>query len=101
MIAFDALPDAVNKQIEKVTTEEALLGDIPDDFIDPITSNLMRDPVVLPSTNIVDRSTIRQQLLNAPVDPYNRAPMTMDDVEDDVELKAKIDAWIASKLAGS
>ena len=101
MIAFDSLPDAVEKVVGKVTAEEALLGDIPEEFTDPIVDELMRDPVILPSGNIVDRATIRQQLLNKPLDPFNRAPMTMDDIEPAVELKAKIDAWLASKGAGT
>lgn len=34
--------------------EEADLGDAPDDFLDPITMELMADPVVLPSTKARD-----------------------------------------------
>jgi ubiquitin conjugation factor E4 B len=99
MADFDALPDAVGKAAQKVAEEEVLLGDIPDEFTDPIVQTLMRDPVILPSGNIVDRHSIRQQLLNNPLDPFNRAPMTMDDVKPATELKAKIDAWVKEKLA--
>lgn len=39
--------------------EDEMLPDAPDDFLDPIMSTLMRDPVILPSSQIVvDRTTI-------------------------------------------
>ncbi|KXJ76958.1 hypothetical protein RP20_CCG008557 [Aedes albopictus] len=72
--------------------------DPPDEFLDPIMSSLMMDPVVLPSSRItVDRSTIARHLLSDQSDPFNRSPLTMDQVKRDVELKAKIDAWIKEK----
>ena len=44
--------------------EDELLDDVPDDFIDPIMGDLMRDPVILPSSGkIVDRSTIARHIL--------------------------------------
>ena len=44
---------------------DALMADAPDEFLDPLLSTLMRDPVRLPTSgNIVDRSTIAQHLLN-------------------------------------
>lgn len=40
-------------------TDEEMLAEAPDEFLDPIMSTLMTDPVVLPSSRqIVDRSTI-------------------------------------------
>lgn len=42
---------------------------------------LMRDPVQLPTSHvIVDRSTIVAHLLNDPHDPFNRAPLELDQV---------------------
>ncbi len=42
-----------------------MVMDAPDEFLDPIMSTIMRDPVMLPTSgNIVDRSTITQHLLN-------------------------------------
>ncbi|KAG7368012.1 ubiquitin elongating factor [Nitzschia inconspicua] len=100
MADFDALPDAVEKAAQKVAEEEVLLGEIPEEFTDPIVQTLMRDPVVLPSGNIVDRHSIRQQLLNNPLDPFSRAPMTIDDVKPATELKTRIDAWVKERLGG-
>lgn len=40
-------------------TDEEKLAEAPDEFLDPIMSTLMTDPVVLPSSRqTVDRSTI-------------------------------------------
>lgn len=43
---------------------------------DPLMDTLMTDPVILPSGNIMDRSTILRHLLNSPTDPFNRQPLT-------------------------
>lgn len=60
---------------------EADLGEIPDEFLDPLMFTLMSDPVLLPtSKNIIDRSTIRSHLLSDPNDPFNRQPLKIEDV---------------------
>lgn len=42
---------------------------------------LMRDPVTLPSSRVVvDRATIKSHLLSDTKDPFNRVPLSMDDV---------------------
>ncbi|KAG6516824.1 hypothetical protein ZIOFF_027304 [Zingiber officinale] len=48
--------------------DEAILGEIPDEFLDPILYTLMRDPVILPlSRQSVDRPVIQSHLLNGNV----------------------------------
>jgi ubiquitin conjugation factor E4 B len=70
------------------------LGEIPDEFLDPLVFDLMTDPVILPrSKNSVDRSTIRSHLLSDPTDPFNRTPLKIEDVIPDTDLKEKIEAW--------
>ena len=80
---------------------------------DPITATLMRDPVVLPSSNMrMDRAVIESHLLDHASDPFNRAPLTIaeltpgtlhvarehaDVLGTDTELKARIDAWMAER----
>jgi len=78
--------------------EEELLAGAPDEFLCPIMSVLMVDPVLLPSSRqVVDRSTIARHLLSDQSDPFNRAPLTMDQVEPEVELKKQVEAWIAGR----
>lgn len=90
--------DRVEHCIESSQTAEEELGDIPDEFLDPLLATLMEDPVILPTSNTtVDRSTIITQLLSSPIDPFNRKPLTIDMVIPDTELKARIEAWRRSK----
>ncbi|ORX35769.1 ubiquitin elongating factor core-domain-containing protein [Kockovaella imperatae] len=70
--------------------------EIPDEFLDPLLSTLMKDPVILPMSRVVvDRGTIRTVLLSKEVDPFNNMPLKYEDCIPDTELKAKIAAWIA------
>ncbi|EGD73293.1 hypothetical protein PTSG_05009 [Salpingoeca rosetta] len=83
---------------EEMQTEEADLGDIPDEYLDPVMYTLMKDPVKLPSSQtIMDRSVIIQHLLSDPTDPFNRSPLSADDLVPVPELKAEIDEWLAAK----
>lgn len=57
--------------------------------------SIMRDPVMLPSSkSIVDRATIKSHLLSDSKDPFNRAPLSIEEVVPQTELKAQIDAWM-------
>lgn len=82
---------------EEKETQEAL-ADPPDEFLDPIMSTLMADPVILPSSKvIVDRTTIARHLLSDQTDPFNRSPLTMDQVKPDNELKERINEWVKKR----
>ncbi|CAM4797139.1 unnamed protein product [Rotaria magnacalcarata] len=62
--------------------------DAPDEYLDPITSILMSDPVMLPSSHkILDRTTIARHLLSDQTDPFNRNPLRMQDVIPQTEFK--------------
>ncbi|KAI9696955.1 MAG: hypothetical protein M1836_004916 [Candelina mexicana] len=74
------------------------LGEVPEDFLDPLMYTLMEDPVFLPTSKIsIDRSTIRSHLLSDPNDPFNRAPLKIEEVVPDTDLKARIQAFKAEK----
>lgn len=77
---------------------EATLGDVPDEFLDPIQYTIMRDPVILPSSKvIVDRPVIQRHLLSDGTDPFNRSHLTTDMLIPHVELKARIEGYIKSQ----
>ena len=59
----------VDKAIKSDVAEEEELGDIPDEFLDPLLYTLMEEPVILPSNTTVDLSTIRAHLLSDQHDP--------------------------------
>ncbi|XP_041979674.1 ubiquitin conjugation factor E4 A [Aricia agestis] len=83
---------------EQRQREEEILANAPDEFLDPIMSTIMLDPVVLPSSRTtVDRTTIARHLLSDQSDPFNRSPLSMDQVKSNTELKGRIHAWIAEQ----
>jgi len=80
------------KRLEEQGEEE--LGEIPDEFLDPLMATLMEDPVILPSSRVtIDRGTIKTHLLSNPKDPFNRSQLKIEDVIPNVELKAQIEAF--------
>ncbi|KAI0697911.1 ubiquitin conjugation factor E4 [Cytidiella melzeri] len=83
----------------KATLEaEDDLGEIPDEFLDPLMYTLMRDPVILPtSRTTLDRATIKSHLLSDAKDPFNRMPLSLEDVIPDLELKARIESFLSER----
>ncbi|KAL3671045.1 hypothetical protein V7S43_004228 [Phytophthora oleae] len=84
---------------------EACLGDIPDQYLDPLLSTLMTDPVRLPSGNIVDRAVIARHLLASSQqggstgrDPFTREPLTMAMVEPCDALRSEIQLYLRTKM---
>ncbi|XP_043936826.1 ubiquitin conjugation factor E4 A isoform X1 [Protopterus annectens] len=98
ILAFSNLAERVKSLADRQQQEEETYADAPDDFLDPIMSTLMIDPVMLPSSRVtVDRSTIARHLLSDQTDPFNRSPLTMDQVKPNVELKEKIHQWLSMR----
>jgi ubiquitin conjugation factor E4 B len=78
---WDELVEKFAQTFKEDQEAEEDLGDIPDDFLDPLMATLMEDPVILPSSkNVIDRSTIRSHLLSDPTDPFNRMALKIEDV---------------------
>ncbi|CAL4923244.1 unnamed protein product [Urochloa decumbens] len=77
---------------------EAILGDIPDEFLDPIQYTLMKDPVILPSSKVtIDRPVIIRHLLSDSTDPFNRSHLTQDMLIPNTELKMQIEEFVRSQ----
>ncbi|XP_059048694.1 ubiquitin conjugation factor E4 B [Achroia grisella] len=74
-------------------------ADAPEEFRDPLMDTLMTDPVLLPSGKVMDRSVILRHLLNSATDPFNRQPLTEDQLRPATELKEKISQWQREKKA--
>ncbi|XP_071484173.1 ubiquitin conjugation factor E4 A-like [Diadema antillarum] len=84
----------VKELSEKKEVEEELFADAPDEFVDPLTFTLMTDPVTLPTSGMsIDRATIARHLLSDQIDPFNRKPLTMEEVIPNTELKKQIERW--------
>jgi len=94
--ALQSLGTEVEQAVQEEADEEEELGEVPDEFLDPIYATLMKDPVILPSSRqITDRAIITRHLLSDPIDPFNRQPLKAEDLIPATDLKEKIDAWIA------
>ncbi|XP_042439688.1 probable ubiquitin conjugation factor E4 isoform X3 [Zingiber officinale] len=91
---------AVYEALNEASNAEAILGEIPDEFLDPILHTLMRDPVILPSSRMsVDRPVIQSHLLNGNTqnDPFTRCHLTQDMLIPNTELKQRIEDFIISQ----
>ncbi|EAW67371.1 ubiquitination factor E4A [Homo sapiens] len=98
IMAFSNLAERIKSLADLQQQEEETYADACDEFLDPIMSTLMCDPVVLPSSRVtVDRSTIARHLLSDQTDPFNRSPLTMDQIRPNTELKEKIQRWLAER----
>ncbi|XP_062376861.1 ubiquitin conjugation factor E4 A [Sardina pilchardus] len=96
IVSFSLLADKIKSLADRHQQEEETYSDAPDEFLDPIMSTVMVDPVVLPSSNVtVDRSTIARHLLSDQTDPFNRTHLTMDQIRPNEELKQRILQWLA------
>ncbi|KAG7211137.1 hypothetical protein KM043_010462 [Ampulex compressa] len=95
---LDRFAKSVMSAANQKREEEEILMGAPEEFLDPIMSTLMADPVILPSSKItVDRQTIARHLLSDQTDPFNRSALTMDMVKSDTELRDRIREWISRK----
>jgi ubiquitin conjugation factor E4 B len=85
------------EQVEASKVDEMEI-DYPDEFLDPITQDVMTDPVRLPCGNIMDRSAILRHLLNDPTNPFTRQPLTPEQLIPDNELRVQIEEFRAKAL---
>jgi ubiquitin conjugation factor E4 B len=97
---FDDLVYNKLQKAEKLVEQNTVnYDDAPDEFLDPLTYNLMENPVILPSSHMnIDRRTIEDYLLSNPSDPFNRNPLTKDELIPNDELKKKIDEYKINKI---
>lgn len=95
---FIALGAKAKAAAAEAMDAEIALGDIPDEFLDPIQYTLMKDPVILPSSRVtVDRPVILRHLLSDSTDPFNRSQLTPDMLIPDDELRARIEEFVRNQ----
>ena len=107
----DKTQDNIIDQLERSFKEyKTITAIIPDEFIDPISCDIIDDPVLLPNMVgfdsgdlFIDKSIIMKQLLSKEENPFNRQKLTMNELnefnkrpeilEKIMILKNKIDKW--------
>ncbi|KAF3936421.1 hypothetical protein ABW19_dt0203624 [Dactylella cylindrospora] len=98
LLDLKILAEAVMEAKKAEEQGEEELGEIPDEFLDPLLYTLMENPVILPTSKItVDLSTIKAHLLSDPTDPFNRSPLNLSEVVPNTELKSQIEAFKAER----
>lgn len=94
IIRFEVFVTTVTDSATKAKQREEEMGDVPDEFLDPIMQTLMTDPVVLPASGqTMDRSVITRHLLSDPRDPFNRAPLSEAQLKPSALCHPHIAAW--------
>ncbi|KAF2127424.1 ubiquitin conjugation factor E4 [Dothidotthia symphoricarpi CBS 119687] len=100
LLEWENMAERIKTAKDMADMEEADLGDVPEEYMDPLLATLMEDPVTLPiSKQIIDRSTIQSHLLSDPHDPFNRTPLKIEDVIPNEQLREEIQTWKANLLA--
>ena len=92
----------VNKveALKAAEAEEEELGETPDEYLDPLTAEIMLDPVILPASGtVIDFNTIKQHLLTVQQDPFNRTPLKIEDVKRHDTLRAEIEQFRTKRKA--
>lgn len=84
-----------NKMISKMN--ENKIKKIPEKYLDPLTYEIMKDPVELPNSKIIlDKTTILNVLIDKNIDPYDRTFLTEDMLINKDDLKYEINEFIKS-----
>lgn len=87
------------EMIQLHASMDAFLGEVPDEYLDPLLSTIMTDPVRLPSGQVVDRAVIERHLLSSqPVDPFTREPLTVEMLVPCDALRREIRLYLRSKM---
>lgn len=95
---FEKFVEKCKESFEENQLKETFMGDAPEEYMDQLFCVLMENPVKLPSGNIVDLTQLKKHLLNDPTDPYTRADLNIEDVEELPELREKVAKFREEKL---
>ena len=81
--------------------DTSLVDNVPSEFIDPITFNIMTLPILLPSGNTIDNSTLEKHIAmernwgRQPCDPFTGVPLG-NKIVPNAALKYRIDNFLLS-----
>ena len=75
--------DNVLESIDKIVQNQVNYStEIPPEFCDPLLYIPITEPIILPESNIIlDKKTIINHLIHDKTDPFNRTPLTLEDIE--------------------
>jgi hypothetical protein len=67
--------------------------DAPEPFLDPLTMEVMRDPVLTPSGYSYERAVIVEQIRRRAVDPMTQQPLAEADLRPNRALREMVELW--------
>ena len=95
---YAAFCDAVKEEHKQILDMEFNYDDAPQEFIDPVTYELITDPIRLPDGAIVDKSTYEYIMRDNRKHPLTQVELDPDECHLDEELKKRIDEYRKQKL---
>ncbi len=88
---IQALNEENSSKIEAL--KEQFKDEIPEELIDPISQEMMNDPIELLNGTVVDRATLYMLNPNQMKNPFNRQELTEDQLKPRPDILAKINEW--------
>lgn len=100
--ALMEIAEMAETSLKEETSTTIELGEIPEDYLDPVMGTLMNDPVRLPTSGkVMDRSVIQKILLTDERDPFNRMHLLVEMLTADVDLKKRITQFLSVQRRSS
>jgi ubiquitin conjugation factor E4 B len=96
---FEGFSQVVKERKLVLEADKVDISDAPEEFLDRVTYELMKEPMRLPSGCIMDHEALQKMLLSRPVDPWTALPLTIEECVPDTELKQQIEEYLAQKRA--
>lgn len=79
---IECIADENIKLFDEFEKKSNSFEELTEEFGDPITNELIREPLMLPLTNqFIDKSVIYQILCNKPINPFSGLPLTIKELE--------------------
>ena len=92
-LAFDS--QSIIDKFDNLNNDQEI--SIPDKYLDPLLFTLIKEPLILPNTDIfIDKETIKRHLLESETNPFTREPLTYDkliEYNNESNIKKQLDVF--------
>lgn len=96
LVMFDIKINRLRNIIKNMQQKES--SNIPDTYLDHLTYEIMKGPVILLTSNVtVDRTTFDMLMMCDGIDPFNREKLSEDKIKAACNLKSKIEQYSLGK----
>ena len=89
----------VNNNFDNLAAEILKTDDIPYKYVDPITYEIMNDPVVVKSTgNTHERNSVQPYIKKFGIEPISHKKTSINDISPNEQLKSEIDKYCSENI---